>query len=104
MQVIFNNSGGTINSGTMSGQSFTPGAIAVPWARVSSTATGNDNFNIQGKFGSDGLLYGTVKALTDEETAPLTGLIGVNGAVGAFANIAQVSQGGNFSGGFVAKP
>ncbi|MCA8834016.1 MAG: hypothetical protein K8953_02925, partial [Proteobacteria bacterium] len=31
MQVIFNGSTGTINSGTMSGQSFSPGVVSVPW-------------------------------------------------------------------------
>ncbi|MCA8833975.1 MAG: hypothetical protein K8953_02720, partial [Proteobacteria bacterium] len=100
MRVIFNGSTGTINSGTLSNQSFTPGTISVPFTVNGRSHVNNNHvFNIEGKFGSDGLLYGKVTNfnLFGGVEATLTGLIGVNGAVGAFVQ-------GNFGGGFVAKP
>ncbi len=100
MQVSFNGSTGTINSGTLSGQSFTPGGITVPYT-VNGIQAGNANFNIQGRFGSDGLLYGTVNVASTAGT--LTGLIGLDGAVGAFVS-KDSSSTGDYAGGFVAKP
>ncbi len=90
MQVIFDGSTGTISSGTESSGAFTPGQIAVPYTQAGVDNGNSSNFNIQGSFGSDGLLYGTVNS------NPLTGLIGQDGAVGAFA-------GNEFAGGFVAR-
>ncbi len=85
MQVIFDGNEGTINSGTVSDGSFTRGQIS---ARFANAVTGSTikfgDFNIQGKFGRDGLLYGTV-GLGSGTEGTLTGLIGVDGAVGAFA-------------------
>ena len=90
MQVTFDGNEGTINSGTVSGDSFTPEGIST---------SGFGKFNIEGKFGRDGLLYGTVGNTNLEGT--LTGLIGVDGAVGAFAFASNFIS---YAGGFVATP
>ena len=102
MQVIFDGSAGTINSGTLSDGVFTAGKISVPWTRIDRDSSGSDNFNIQGRFGSDGLLYGNVDFNDSGYGDLLTGLIGVDGAVGAFWR----SNDGSFhlAGGFVAYP
>ena len=60
MRVRFDGSAGTISSGTVSGNTFTSGQISVPYTIPDSATTGSDAFNIQGSFGSDGLLYGKV--------------------------------------------
>ncbi|MCA8834684.1 MAG: hypothetical protein K8953_06310, partial [Proteobacteria bacterium] len=88
MQVTFINGAGEINSGTVSG-AFSQGAVATTPSNL------NKNINIQGRFGRDGLLYGTVNVASTAGT--LTGLIGLDGAVGAFV-------GDDFAGGFVAHP
>ena len=103
MQVTFDGSAGTINSGTVSGNTFTSGQISVPYTIPDSATTGSDAFNIQGKFDSDGLLYGKVVFVQHQGIGSvLTGLIGVDGAVGAL----WISNNYNFylAGGFVAKP
>ncbi len=91
MQVIFDGNEGTISSGTVSGDSFTPGEI-------STSVFGN--FNVQGRFDHDGLLYGTV-GKGSKTDGTLTGLIGVDGAVGAFAFSGNLLS---YVGGFVAAP
>ncbi|MCA8834838.1 MAG: hypothetical protein K8953_07085, partial [Proteobacteria bacterium] len=96
MRVIFNGSAGTINTGTDSGV-FVNGAI-----NVRGDFTGTKSLNIEGRFGSDGLLYGTVD-FANGNPGVLTGLIGVNGAVGAFVS-KDSSSTVDYSGGFVAKP
>ncbi len=96
MQVTFDGSGGTINSGTVSGGVFTAGQISVTYTVPDSATTDSNDFNIQGKFGSDGLLYGTV-GIGSNTDGTLTGLIGVGGAVASFV-------GDSFAGGFVAYP
>ena len=101
MQVIFDGSEGTISSGTYSGGVFTNGQISARFANAVTGSTINlGNFNIQGKFGHDGLLYGTV-GLGSGTEGTLTGLIGVDGAVGAFA---FASNAVSYAGGFVATP
>ncbi len=93
MRVTFDGSEGTINSGTVSDGVFSDGAVVL-------LPHGNP-LNIQGRFGTDGLLYGTVELDSDTANGTLTGLIGVDGAVGAFV------RGGMFdgrAGGFVAYP
>ncbi|MCA8836065.1 MAG: hypothetical protein K8953_13370, partial [Proteobacteria bacterium] len=102
MQVTFDGNGGTISSGTVLGRVFTKGSVTVPYTNLSSPGIdGSGDFSIQGKFGDDGLLYGTVNLGTNIEST-LTGLIGVRGAVGAFVGIGRT--GVNIAGGFVAYP
>ena len=100
MQVIFDGSEGTINSGTeSSGGVFTAGQISASYTDHTGVSD-SINFNIQGKFGSNGLLYGIVNAphpIAGLQSLPLTGLIGYGGAVGAFMGFQHV-------GGFVASP
>ncbi len=96
MQVTFDGNEGTINSGKFLDQLFTPGRIT-----VSTRNSGSADFNIQGRFGNDGLLYGTIR-LGVSAAEPLTGLIGVDGAVGAF--IGGDSRNNPYAGGFVAYP
>ncbi|MGU9964086.1 MAG: hypothetical protein ACNYPD_08360 [Candidatus Halichondribacter symbioticus] len=103
MRITYNGSDhiSTINSGTVSNGVFTKGSVTVPYTNITSHRfNGSNDFSIQGKFGDDGLLYGTVNLGRNIE-ATLTGLVGVNGAVGAF-----VGGGGgvNIAGGFVAHP
>ena len=91
MQVIFDGSGGRINSGTVSEGVFTEGDVSL------ASDSSNKDINIQGKFGSDGLLYGTVAYDSVTANGTLTGLIGVGGAVASFV-------GDSFAGGFVVYP
>ncbi len=72
MRVTFNGNGGTINSGIISDGVFAKGGIPTD---------SFGNFNIQGKFRRDGLLYGKVG---NNLQGTLTGLIGQDGAVGVF--------------------
>ncbi|MCH9662809.1 MAG: hypothetical protein K0U66_04000, partial [Gammaproteobacteria bacterium] len=88
MKVTFIDGEGIINSGTESG-AFTAGEVTTTPLNL------NKNINIQGRFGRDGLLYGTVDVASTAGT--LTGLIGLDGAVGAFV-------GDGYAGGFVAHP
>ncbi len=101
MQVIFDGNGGTINSGTVSDGAFEPGQITARFADSVTVVTSRIGyFNIQGKFGRDGLLYGTV-GFDSGTGGTLTGLIGEAGAVGVFmGNI----NGADYTGGFVAAP
>ncbi len=107
MRITYNGVGhSTISSGTVSNGVFTKGSVTVPYTNLTPPGfDGSGDFSIQGKFGDDGLLYGTVNlgGAVDIE-ATLTGLIGVNGAVGAFVGIGRGSHGVNIAGGFVAYP
>ena len=106
MRITYNGSDhiSTINSGTVSNGIFTKGSVTVPYTNLTPPRfNGSNDFSIQGKFGKDGLLYGTVN-LGENTEATLTGLVGVNGAVGAFVGIGRGSHGVNIAGGFVAYP
>ena len=104
MRITYNGIGhSTISSGTVSNGVFTKGSVTVPYTNITAPGfDGSSDFNIQGKFGDDGLLYGTVDLVgaVDIEST-LTGLIGFNGAVGAFVG---GGLGVNIAGGFVAYP
>ena len=104
MRVTFDGNEGTINSGTLSGGVFTAGEISVPYTDRGSG--GSHPFNIQGRFGSDGLLYGTVilNASSSLSIGRLTGLIGADGAVGAITGFTSTTGVGPYAGGFVAYP
>ena len=101
MQVIFDGNGGTINSGIVTDGVFAKGQIPTRFANSNDLTTGEmGSFNIQGKFGRDGLLYGTA-GIGSKTDGTLTGLIGVDGAVGVFVG---GSHGVDYAGGFVARP
>ena len=101
MQVIFDGNGGTINSGIVSDGVFAKGQIPTRFANSNDLTSGEmGSFNIQGKFGRDGLLYGTA-GIGSKTDGTLTGLIGVDGAVGVFVG---GSHGVDYAGGFVAAP
>ncbi|MCA8833780.1 MAG: hypothetical protein K8953_01735, partial [Proteobacteria bacterium] len=105
MRVVFNGVGhSTISSGTVSNGEFTKGSVTVPYTNLTVPGfDGSGDFSIQGKFTDGGLLYGTVN-LGEKTEATLTGLVGVNGAVGAFVSIERGRHGVNIAGGFVAHP
>ena len=62
MRITYNGIGhSTISSGTVSNGVFTKGSVTVPYTNITAPGfDGSSDFNIQGKFGDDGLLYGTV--------------------------------------------
>ena len=98
MLVTFDGSEGTINSGTVTDGVFTNESVNLSNDFFTGT------FSIRGKFGTDGLLYGTVELdrnIITRGHATLTGLIGVDGAVGAFTDVINA---GYLAGGFVAYP
>ncbi len=94
----------------------TVGTIATKSGGFAATVNGTSapNITINGKFGANGVIYGTT-SVTNVDTSSsafgtgaiagtLTGLIGEDGAVGVFsgANVHDVSFG--YVGGFVAEP
>ena len=64
------------------------------------------NFYIDGKFTTEGIIYGTTKLGTDASTivsdGTLTGLIGSKGAVAVFVSDGLDNTGGEYAGGLVA--
>ncbi len=85
---------------------------------ISTAVSGSteDYFELDGTFNKQGVISGTANHVYYENgriggvtgdivnTGPVTGLIGQEGAVGAFFSNRQTGNTGGFSGGFVARP
>ncbi|MGU9962827.1 MAG: hypothetical protein ACNYPD_01840 [Candidatus Halichondribacter symbioticus] len=97
LNVGFDGTTGTIKTQTGGFEYHTIGGSADP------------NIAIDGKFGTNGVIYGTTTGINTNTfsagaiTGTLTGLIGVNGAVAVFAGNAG-NDGYGYAGGFVARP
>ena len=75
---------------------------------VDYAETALGNFYIKGRFTDKGVIYGTTRldneVMAKSSRGSLTGIIGQNGAVGAFISSGSGNTLGEYAGGFVAAP